>query len=257
MAEEAKKGPGESPELSEATAGLVAQLMLFLKDFNPTEKLLIFLWRFLYAVEKLLGQPEFFRVAVYGTGQKIAEDHPVYKAAWWLGFELARLGFDIVAGGGSGVMKAVAEGFKAGQAKFATSARCIGVCIEFVEGQTANPFIDKSFWHGSFWTRLHHFCRLSYVHIVLEGGVGSLLELLSAWQPKTRPITVGHVLDSSIIVVGDLYDLFFDGIVREQINRGYIRQDEVDMITRVKTVEAALPHVVKAFERFTAMKAAG
>src|SRR3989344_8427064 len=176
--------------VGETTASLIGQLMLFLKDFRPTEKLLFLLWRLIYEVEKLLDLPLYFRIAVYGSGQ-VGPDSPLYKAAWRLGYELAKLGFDIVCGGGSGVMRAVAEGAKAAQAEFGTDSRCIGVNIEFVEGQPNNAFIDKPFWHGSFWTRLHHFCRLCYVHILLEGGVGTFLELYSVWQPKTRPITVG------------------------------------------------------------------
>jgi predicted Rossmann-fold nucleotide-binding protein len=62
-------------------------------------------------------------------------------------------------------------------------------------------FVDETFQHQTFFTRLHHFVLASDAFVVVPGGVGTALELFMVWQL----IQVGHLQNVPLIVAGPGY----------------------------------------------------
>ena len=59
--------------------------------------------------------------------------------------------------------------------------RSFGLTIS-IPYEKANPYLDTVTAHRTFFSRLHHFVRLSSAFIVMPGGIGTGLELFMVWQ---------------------------------------------------------------------------
>jgi len=120
-----------------------------------------------------------FRVTIFGSA-RIPRDHWVYGAVRDLAAELGRMGCGIVTGGGPGLMEAANEG--AASAGPGAQGRSAGICVHLPFEQDVNPFVDQSYEHRTFFSRLHHFVLVSEAFVVVPGGIGTVLELAMIWQ---------------------------------------------------------------------------
>jgi uncharacterized protein (TIGR00725 family) len=137
-------------------------------------------------------------VAVFGSSTTPESD------PWWgrgvrCGRLLAEAGYDVATGGYGGLMEAVSKGARDGGAH-----RVIGVtappCFPMRTG--VNPFVTEEIAASSMTERIHTIVGLADGFVVLDGSIGTLTELLVAWnvayvdrlsQPASRPIvTVGE-----------------------------------------------------------------
>jgi hypothetical protein len=139
-----------------------------------------------------------FTVTVFGSA-RIEPGQELYGDVKELARALAALGCDIVSGGGPGLMQAANEGAQLGDPE--DKARSIGVRIALPFEQGANPFVEQVYTHETFYTRLHHFVRLSNAFVVVGGGIGTTLELFLVWQL----LQVRHVEDVPLILVGPMW----------------------------------------------------
>jgi predicted Rossmann-fold nucleotide-binding protein len=137
------------------------------------------LWETIESLERL--QPrnlERFRVSIFGSG-RIEESHPLYAEAQELAQRLAEAGCDIVTGGGGGLMQAVDQGASRGAVQQPADG---DLPVRLVTDGESAPFVERVYRHRTFFSRLHHFVRLSSAFIVLPGGIGSTLEAMMVWQ---------------------------------------------------------------------------
>ena len=110
---------------------------------------------------------------------------------------LARMGCDIVTGGGPGLMQAANEGAASARGK----ARSLGIRVHLPFEQESNAFITESYEHRTFFTRLHQFVLASDAFVVAPGGVGTVLELVMIWQL----LQVNHLRDTPLVLIGKLW----------------------------------------------------
>ena len=110
---------------------------------------------------------------------------------------LARMGCDIVTGGGPGLMQAANEGAASARGK----ARSLGIRVHLPFEQESNAFITESFEHRTFFTRLHQFVLTSDAFVVAPGGIGTVLELLMIWQL----LQVNHLRDTPLVLIGKIW----------------------------------------------------
>jgi uncharacterized protein (TIGR00730 family) len=128
-------------------------------------------------------------VSVFGSA-RLKPNHPYYKLAVQVSKELVKQGFNVLTGGGPGIMEAANKGTQ--EQKGAS----VGVAIELPLEQCSNKFIDK----GRLLTFRHFFVRkvmfVKYAHgfIVMPGGFGTLDELFEAitlvQTKKTEPFPI-------------------------------------------------------------------
>ncbi|MFG0318353.1 MAG: LOG family protein [Planctomycetota bacterium JB042] len=141
---------------------------------------------------------ERYRVTIFGSA-RTRPGTPEYEAARRTARELVELGCDIVTGGGPGMMQAANEG--AADAGAPERNRSLGIRVELPFEQQANPFVEQSFEHRTFFTRLHHFVLASDAFIVAPGGIGTVLEAMTIWQL----LQVGHLEGAPLIFVGRMW----------------------------------------------------
>jgi len=139
-----------------------------------------------------------YRVSIFGSARVTAAD-PVYAEVRELARRLAALGCTIVTGGGPGLMQVANEGERLGDPE--NLRQTIGIRVELPFEQGSNPFVEQDHTHRTFFTRLHHFARLSDAFVVVEGGIGTTLESLMIWQL----LQVKHLPEVPLIFVGPMW----------------------------------------------------
>jgi len=186
---------------------------------------------------------EHYRVSIFGSS-RIRTGDPIYEEVKTLSAELARMGVDIVTGGGPGLMEAANAGAVEGQVE--SHARSFGLAIHLPNEEGANPFVNKVFRHRTFFSRLHHFVRLSSAFIVMPGGIGTALELFMVWQL----LQVKHVTEHPLILVGTMWTGLIDWIKGTMVERGLVGLSDLDAVSIVASSEEAIPIIRASYERF-------
>ena len=138
------------------------------------------LWETIESLERL--QPrnlERFRVSIFGSA-RIAESHPLFaESASSSRSALPRPAATSSPVGGGGLMQAVDQGASRGAVNQPADGDLPVRLVTDGEGCTLCGAVYR---HRTFFSRLHHFVRLSSAFIVLPGGIGSTLEAMMVWQ---------------------------------------------------------------------------
>lgn len=119
-------------------------------------------------------------ITVFGSA-RFKEDHPYYQLAKSISFEVSKLGFTIMTGGGPGIMEAANRGAKE------AGGLSIGCNIVLPHEQKPNPYLDKYVNIEYFFVRKELLRKYSFAFIVLPGGFGTLdefFETLTLIQTK-------------------------------------------------------------------------
>jgi uncharacterized protein (TIGR00730 family) len=138
-----------------------------------------------------------FRVTIFGSA-RILPGSWIYEEVRRTCAGLGEMGCDIVTGGGPGLMEAANLGATQGQA--IAGAQSIGIRVHLPFEQKANPFVQQTFRHGTFFTRLHQFALMSDAYVVAPGGIGTLLETVMIWQ-----LLQVRQLDVPLVLVGPMW----------------------------------------------------
>jgi uncharacterized protein (TIGR00730 family) len=208
------------------------------------DQVILQLWNVIDDLERLLpSQSRWFRVTIFGSS-RISRGHPLFNTAKDLAFQLTQLGCDIVTGGGPGLMEAANEGAQEGDASGKTKS--FGLHIELPFEVQPNPFIDRLSYHRTFFSRLHHFVRLSHAYVVLPGGIGTSLETFMIWQL----LQVKYIKDRPMILLGDMWKGLVEWMNAEMVPAHYIRKEDLELVHAVSTIEDALTYIKPAKEKF-------
>ena len=214
---------------------------------DPThilDKAIYQLWETINDLDQI--QPErveHYRVSIFGSS-RIRRGDPIYEEVKKLTYELARMGIDIVTGGGPGLMEAANAGAMEGQVD--SHARSFGLAIHLPTEESANPFVNKVFRHRTFFSRLHHFVRLSSAFIVFPGGIGTALELFMVWQL----LQVKHMREHPLILVGTMWNGLVEWARGTMVERGLASPPDLEIARIVATSEEAIPLIAESYEHF-------
>ncbi len=130
-------------------------------------------------------------VSVFGSA-RAPVDGPEYALARRVTAALGRAGFDVITGGGPGLMEAANRGARD------VGARSIGLNIELPREQATNAFVDLALTFRYFFVRKIMFVRYASAFIVLPGGFGTLDELFEA----LTLIQTGKITNFPVVLVG-------------------------------------------------------
>lgn len=167
--------------------------------FEVVEDALYDLWKVANDLARIRApRPRYYRVTIFGSS-RIRQGDDLYGEVRHLARRLSDMGCDIVTGGGPGLMQAANEGAKLGDPDNRT--RSFGLPIELPREEEPNPFVEKIYHHRTFFSRLHHFVRLSSAFIVMRGGIGTMLETAMIWQL----LQVRHVEQVPLVFIGDMW----------------------------------------------------
>lgn len=112
-------------------------------------------------------------VSIFGSARTSADD-PHYQLARSVSRHLGGLGFDVITGGGPGIMEAANRGARD------AGAQSIGLGIELPHEQGMNAYVDVAVPFRHFFARKLMFVRYASAFIVFPGGFGTLDELFEA-----------------------------------------------------------------------------
>ena len=160
-------------------------------------------------------------VSVFGSA-RVKAGSKYYEMGVNVGEELVKHGFNVLTGGGPGVMEAGNKGAKeAGGAS-------VGVNIELPHEQSSNPYIDR----GRLLTFRHFFVRkvmfVKYAHgfVVLPGGFGTMDELFEALTlvqtKKTRPFPI-------VLMGTEYWKGLVDWIKTRMVSEGMVSVGDLDL----------------------------
>jgi uncharacterized protein (TIGR00730 family) len=208
------------------------------------------LWETIESLERL--QPrnlERFRVSIFGSG-RIEESHPLYAEAQELAQRLAEAGCDIVTGGGGGLMKAVDQGASRGAVQQPAGG---DLPVRLVTDGEGAPFVERVYRHRTFFSRLHHFVRLSSAFIVFPGGIGSTLEAMMVWQL----LQARHLPPTPFVLYGSHWRGLLRWIEEEALGQGYVAEEDTRLPNQVDTVDEAVEIILQTLKEFQSQASNG
>lgn len=171
-------------------------------------------------------------VTIYGSARLPKEDES-YKKANELAFRLAKeLGYNILSGGGPGIMEAANKGgYEAG-------VKSVGLTIRLPHEQGANPYVTDEIPFNYFFTRQASLSYSTEACIFCPGGFGTMSELFEILTlKKTRKID-----NMPVILFGSHFWSGLDNYIKENLNDEYQTIDEED--TRLYIIEDDIDKII-------------
>ncbi|MCX5814990.1 MAG: TIGR00730 family Rossman fold protein [Proteobacteria bacterium] len=126
-------------------------------------------------------------VSIFGSARRQKND-PVYEKTFKLAKLLGKNGFNVITGGGGGVMEAANRGAKE------AGAKSVGINIELPFEQKPNPYTNVKLSFRYFFVRKVMFLKYAMAYIIMPGGFGTLDECFEAitliQTKKVKPFPV-------------------------------------------------------------------
>ena len=160
-------------------------------------------------------------VTVFGSARS-KEDDFHYNQAKELTAMLAKRGFNIMSGGGPGIMEAANRG-----AHDIGNVESIGLNIDLPFEQIINPYTTKDLNFDYFFSRKVMLVKYSMAYVIFPGGYGTLDELFEALTLiQTRKVTGVRVF-----VVGiDFFQALLDFVEEKLYKTGMINKEDLELI---------------------------
>ncbi len=171
-------------------------------------------------------------VSVFGSSTAKPEDAS-YKAAFDLGGRLAKANYNIMSGGYNGTMEALSKG--AAEAKGSKAIAGVLVPTVFPNRKNGNDFLTLKIEETSIEKRLATLVGGGSAFIVLPGSLGTLTELIMAWNTAVLAPLSGKK-PPPIIAFREPWEAVIKGI------QGSLKvpQMMLDMIQYVSSAEEAM-----------------
>jgi len=168
-------------------------------------------------------------VTIFGSARTDASDK-YYKEATKLSHMLAQRGFNIMTGGGPGIMEAANRGAY----ECMNDVESIGLNIDLPFEQVANPYTTIELNFDYFFSRKVMLVKYSMAYVIFPGGFGTLDELFEALTLiQTRKVTGVKVFVIGVEFYQPLIDFLKSSILRD----GMIDADDIEMIKLTDDLE--------------------
>ncbi len=175
-------------------------------------------------------------VTIYGSSL-MKVDNPWYAQTEEITYGLGKAGFNIMTGGGPGVMEAANKGAHRAEVK------SVGLNIQLPQEQACNVYADRSITFHHFFVRKVMLVKYATAFVIMPGGLGTLDELTEVMTliqtQKIKPFPV-------ILVSSDYWRGFLDWLKQTAIPNGFIAENECEML-RVLDKPADIINAVKTW----------
>ena len=177
-------------------------------------------------------------IAFFGDAS-VSESDPVYKDAFEVAKVLAKEGYTIVNGGGSGVMNASTQGAEVGEGK-TLSVTFSPTDAPGFEGWYIGNITDVEIKTTNYIERMFKLLEHADCFIIFKGGSGTISEFGTAWV--LAKIYFGH--HKPFILFGDFWIEVIDCIKRNM----NLDREELSVFEIVRKKENVLP-TIRRFEK--------
>jgi len=182
-------------------------------------------------------------VTIFGSA-RFDESNRYYQLAREVGGALARAGFAVLTGGGSGVMEAANRGARE------AGGLSLGCNITLPREQKPNPYLDRFIQFDHFFARKVMLVKYSTAFVVFPGGFGTLDE---TFEVATLMQTNKLERFPLIAVGSDFWDPLIDFAREKMMRYGTLSADETEFISRVDSA----PEVVQVIREAGLLPAPG
>ncbi|MBD3245866.1 MAG: TIGR00730 family Rossman fold protein [Candidatus Omnitrophica bacterium] len=179
-------------------------------------------------------------VCFFGS-HRVDAQHPAYQDAYRAAKLLAKKGYTIITGAGSGVMEAANRG------AYDAKKRSVGLNILLPEQQLPNEYINELLEFRYFFVRKVMFTKYSCAVVVFPGGYGTLDELFES----LALIQTQRIKSIPVVLVGrEYWKNLVAWLKNKLIAEGTIVKMDLDLFHLVDTPE----EILKAITTNTAKK---
>ncbi len=180
-------------------------------------------------------------VTVFGSARTPKDDY-YYKQTSILTSKLADQGFNILSGGGPGIMEAANKGAYENEN---ADVESIGLNIDLPMEQELNPYTTIEQTFDYFFSRKVMLVKYSVAYVIFPGGFGTLDELFEA----LTLVQTKKVEGVKIFVVGvEFYKPLFDFMESSLVASGMIDKEDLDMITLTDDLDLIVKEIGSSLE---------
>ncbi len=159
-------------------------------------------------------------VSIFGSA-RVGSENPLYEKTRNIARLFAETGFNVITGGGPGLMEAANRGAAEG------GARSVGLNIQLPAEQEANPYSNVTLDFRYFFVRKVLFIKYAQAYVVLPGGFGTLDELFEALTliqtDRIKPFPV-------ILVESDYWKNLLDWVHERLLGSDKISAEDLDLV---------------------------
>ena len=186
-------------------------------------------------------------VSVFGSA-RTAEDNEFYIAARETGRLLAEAGFEVITGGGPGIMEAANRGaFEAGKVS-------VGCNIELPFEQQPNPYQTRMMSFKYFFVRKTMFIKYSNAYVIFPGGFGTMDELFEA----LTLIQTRKIRNFPVVLFGSQYWRGLLGwLTSTMLNEKNINAEDLGLLHLTDSPKGAVDFIVKVWNENADKKGSG
>jgi len=188
-------------------------------------------------------------VTIFGSA-RTHKRNQYYKKAQKLSSMLGEVGFNIITGGGPGIMEAANRG-----ANEHEEVESIGLNIDLPFEQTTNPYTTKELSFDYFFSRKVMLVKYSIAYVIFPGGYGTLDELFEALTLiQTRKVT-----GVKVFVIGvDFYEPLLDFVENKLYKNDMISLEDVHMIRLTDDIKLVVDEIEESLlEQISILKEVG
>ncbi|MCX5801994.1 MAG: TIGR00730 family Rossman fold protein [Proteobacteria bacterium] len=174
-------------------------------------------------------------ISIFGSS-RCKEGDLLYTRTYNLSRLLAKNGFNIITGGGGGVMEAANRGASE------EGAKSVGINIELPLEQKPNPYSNIRLNYKYFFVRKVMFLKYAVAFIMLPGGFGTLDECFEAitliQTKKMKPFPV-------ILVDSSYWNGLIEWIREKLLSSGTITKEDINIFKVIDEPEEIVEYVKK------------
>ncbi len=172
-------------------------------------------------------------VSIFGSA-RCKKDHPLYLKTYQLSRALGKEGFNIITGGGGGVMEA------ANKAARDAGVKSVGLNIELPLEQKPNPYANVRLSFRYFFVRKVMFVKYAVAYIIMPGGFGTLDECFEAitliQTKKVKPFPV-------VLVDSQYWGGLVEWIRNTLVGAGAICQEDLNIFSVMDDIDEIVSYI--------------
>ena len=173
-------------------------------------------------------------VTIFGSARTKRSDF-YYKESEKLANMLASKGYNVMTGGGPGIMEAANKG-----AYENADVESIGLNIDLEHEQITNQYTTKNLSFDYFFSRKVMLVKYSVAYVIFPGGFGTLDELFEA----LTLVQTKKVIGVKIFVIGtDFYQPLLDFVEDKLLANNMIEKDDLEMIQLTDDIESVVSDI--------------